>query len=53
MMGTCIQDTTFVRGFRCKCIDNYEGVNCDSVKRTDIVGFIRVCFAFLTISSAL
>ncbi|EFO26531.2 hypothetical protein LOAG_01951 [Loa loa] len=41
MMGTCIQDTSFVRSFRCECIDGYEGVNCDSPKRTDVAGFIR------------
>ncbi|VDK82805.1 unnamed protein product [Litomosoides sigmodontis] len=41
VMGSCKQDTSFVRGFRCECIDGYEGVNCDSAKRTDIVGFIR------------
>ncbi|KAM3723613.1 Sperm transmembrane protein [Dirofilaria immitis] len=42
MMGTCIQDISFVRGFRCECFDGYEGVNCDLSKRTDVVGFIRI-----------
>ncbi|KAL4003653.1 EGF-like domain family protein [Acanthocheilonema viteae] len=41
MMGTCVQDLSFVRGFRCECMDGYEGINCDLPKRTDIAGFIR------------
>ncbi|KAK6101743.1 EGF-like domain family protein [Brugia pahangi] len=41
MMGTCTPDSNFVRGFRCDCVDGYEGVNCNSLKRTDIAGFIR------------
>uniref|UniRef100_A0A915Q2S2 EGF-like domain-containing protein n=1 Tax=Setaria digitata TaxID=48799 RepID=A0A915Q2S2_9BILA len=41
IMGTCVQDNSFVRGFRCECVHGYEGVNCDLSKRTDILSFIR------------
>ncbi|VDO25790.1 unnamed protein product [Onchocerca flexuosa] len=41
VMGSCVQDISFVRGFRCECLDGYEGVDCDLPKRTDVVGFIR------------
>ncbi|VDN02688.1 unnamed protein product [Thelazia callipaeda] len=41
MMGSCVQDTSFVRGFRCECSDGYEGLNCDSQKKLDIIGFVH------------
>lgn len=41
VMGSCVQDTSFMRGFRCECLDGYEGINCDLPIQTDIVGFIQ------------
>uniref|UniRef100_A0A0N4UEE9 EGF-like domain-containing protein n=1 Tax=Dracunculus medinensis TaxID=318479 RepID=A0A0N4UEE9_DRAME len=39
VMGKCIQDNGFARGFRCDCIEGYDGLDCDLLDKANILDF--------------
>ncbi|KHN73647.1 Sperm transmembrane protein 9 [Toxocara canis] len=40
VMGTCVEDANFIRGFACECLEGYEGLNCDLAVRADFIGYL-------------
>uniref|UniRef100_A0A0M3HGG8 EGF-like domain-containing protein n=1 Tax=Ascaris lumbricoides TaxID=6252 RepID=A0A0M3HGG8_ASCLU len=42
VMGICVEDENFIRGFSCECLEGYEGLNCDLIVRPDFIGYIQV-----------
>uniref|UniRef100_F1KZM8 Sperm transmembrane protein 9 n=1 Tax=Ascaris suum TaxID=6253 RepID=F1KZM8_ASCSU len=41
VMGICVEDENFIRGFNCECLEGYEGLNCDLIVRPDFIGYIQ------------